>query len=391
MHPEDIGRVIGRQGRTATAVRTVIGAIAGRAAAHRLRGDSADTRADAGRAADGRGDRTGRVGASAGPRDRGELSVAVRTDEPERGLAGTDGHRRRSRALRHLSRPTPAGCWSPSTASPIARQATSARRLPGRPGRPGRATGRSRRVPRPPTHRTVGTARRRRGGHRHRRPAHAEQDVLVLDPDGREVLVPFVRPSCRPSTSPPASCADRRSGAARRRDRRDLRGRADVRIDVVTIFPAFLEPPRLSLPGRAMKAGLVDLRLTICATGPTTSTAASTTRPYGGGAGMVMRPEPWGEALDDVATDDCRVIVPTPAGKLFTQRPPSSGRRPAADLRLRTLRGHRPARARPRRQPLAGRGVSLGDYVLDGGEAATIVMTEAVVRLLPASWATPSP
>src|SRR5687768_278034 len=92
-----------------------------------------------------------------------------------------------------------------------------------------------------------------------------------------------------------------------------------MRIDVITIFPAYLDPLALSLPWRAQQAGLLDVATHDLRDWTHDVHRTVDDTPYGGGAGMVMRPEPWGEALDAVATDDSVVIVPTPAGTPFTQ------------------------------------------------------------------------
>jgi tRNA (guanine37-N1)-methyltransferase len=158
-----------------------------------------------------------------------------------------------------------------------------------------------------------------------------------------------------------------------------------LKLDVITIFPSYLAPLGESLLGRAQQRGLVtvaihDLRQW---TDDVHRTVDDT--PYGGGPGMVMRPEPWGEALDALAsTGDARLVVPTPAGVPFTQEL-------AADLagepRLIFACGRYEGIDQRVLDHAAGRmpvtEVSLGDYVLFGGEVAVIVMLEAVVRLLP--------
>ena len=92
-----------------------------------------------------------------------------------------------------------------------------------------------------------------------------------------------------------------------------------MRIDVISIFPDYLDPLTLSLPGRAQQAGLLEVTTHDLRDWTHDVHRTVDDTPYGGGAGMVMRPEPWGEALDAVATDDCVVIVPTPSGTPFTQ------------------------------------------------------------------------
>ena len=163
-----------------------------------------------------------------------------------------------------------------------------------------------------------------------------------------------------------------------------------MRVDVITIFPGYLDPLALSLPGRAQQTGLLevtthDLRYW---THDVHRTVDDT--PYGGGAGMVMRPEPWGEALDAVATDDCVVIVPTPSGSPFTQADAerlsgeqhlvfACGRYEGIDQRVID---HAATRWRVEE-------ISLGDFVLNGGEVAALAIIEAVVRLLPGFMGNP--
>ncbi|ABD12943.1 tRNA (Guanine37-N(1)-) methyltransferase [Frankia casuarinae] len=157
-----------------------------------------------------------------------------------------------------------------------------------------------------------------------------------------------------------------------------------MRADIVTIFPAYLEPLRLSLVGRAQEHGTLqihthDLRMWTTDVHRTVDDA-----PYGGGPGMVMRPEPWDAALSQitarVADSRPRVVVPTPAGTPFTQRHAEElarepwlvfccGRYEGIDARVI--------------ETWADDEISIGDYVLAGGEAATLVILEAVTRLLP--------
>ena len=157
-----------------------------------------------------------------------------------------------------------------------------------------------------------------------------------------------------------------------------------MRIDVVSIFPDYLEPLRLSLVGRAIEAGIVRLGVHDLRDWTHDRHRTTDDTPYGGGAGMVMRPEPWGEALDDVATDSSRLVVLSPAGRTFTQAVAyelateehlvlACGRYEGIDGRV--------AVDAARRMPVTE--LSIGDYVLNGGEAAALVVIEAVVRLLP--------
>lgn len=160
--------------------------------------------------------------------------------------------------------------------------------------------------------------------------------------------------------------------------------RAVVRVDVVTIFPDYFAPLDLSLIGRARQAGL--LRVAVHDLRRWTHDVHRTVddSPYGGGPGMVMRPEPWGEALDELATGAAHLVVPTPAGVPFTQRHADElagqphvifacGRYEGVDQRVIDEAADR----------MAVTELSLGDYVLFGGEVAVLAILEAVVRLLP--------
>ena len=92
-----------------------------------------------------------------------------------------------------------------------------------------------------------------------------------------------------------------------------------MRVDVVSIFPEYLEPLRLSLVGKAVASGLVRLGVHDLRQWTHDRHRTVDDTPYGGGAGMVMRPEPWGEALDALATPQTRLVLLTPAGRTFTQ------------------------------------------------------------------------
>jgi tRNA (guanine37-N1)-methyltransferase len=160
-----------------------------------------------------------------------------------------------------------------------------------------------------------------------------------------------------------------------------------VRIDVVTIFPAYLAPLREALLGRAIERGLVDLAVHDLRTWTHDVHQAVDDAPYGGGPGMVMRPQVWGEALDAVVAADPRpprLVVPTPAGRPFTQ---ATAQAWAGEPRLVFACGRyegidqRVVDDAATRMPVDE--VSIGDYVLVGGEAAVLVIVEAVARLLP--------
>ena len=157
-----------------------------------------------------------------------------------------------------------------------------------------------------------------------------------------------------------------------------------MRIDVITIFPEYFAPLDVSLLGKARERGVLDVHLHDLRDWTDDVHRTVDDAPYGGGPGMLMRAEPWGRALDAVAPDGAVLVVPAPAGRRFTQ----------ADARAWSAEEHlvfAPARYEgidARVVEDAGRRlrvaeVSLGDYVLAGGEAAVLVMVEAVARLLP--------
>ena len=158
-----------------------------------------------------------------------------------------------------------------------------------------------------------------------------------------------------------------------------------VRIDVVTIFPGYLAPLREALLGRAIEGGLVELGVHDLRAWTHDVHQAVDDSPYGGGPGMVMRPQVWGEARDAVVADGpARLVVPTPAGRPFTQ---ATAQAWAGEERLVFACGRyegidqRVVDSYAARMPVDE--VSIGDYVLVGGEVAVMVMVEAVVRLLP--------
>ncbi|MGQ4597500.1 tRNA (guanosine(37)-N1)-methyltransferase TrmD [Nocardia sp. R6R-6] len=157
-----------------------------------------------------------------------------------------------------------------------------------------------------------------------------------------------------------------------------------MKLDVVTIFPEYLEPLRTALLGKAIDKGLISLTVHDLRRWTHDVHKSVDDAPYGGGPGMVMKPTVWGDALDEVCPDDALLVVPTPAGVPFSQ---ATAHRWAAEQHLVFACGRyegidqRVFDDAARRVRVAE--VSIGDYVLIGGEAAVLVMAEAVVRLLP--------
>ncbi|MDQ0725599.1 tRNA (guanosine(37)-N1)-methyltransferase TrmD [Microbacterium sp. W4I20] len=164
-----------------------------------------------------------------------------------------------------------------------------------------------------------------------------------------------------------------------------------MRIDVLSIFPSYFDGLTLSLLGKARDAGLLELNVRDLRDWTSDRHRTVDDTPYGGGAGMVMKPEPWGLALDELAApsseaDSVRptIIFPSPAGEVFTQ----------ATARQFSMRDHlifgcgRYEGIDERVFEYAAdlgevRLISLGDYVLNGGEVATMAMIEAIGRLIP--------
>ena len=157
-----------------------------------------------------------------------------------------------------------------------------------------------------------------------------------------------------------------------------------MRIDVVSIFPGYLAPLRESLLGKAIADGRVELAVHDLRDWTTDRHRTVDDAPYGGGPGMVMRPDVWGRALDDIAVAGATLIVPTPAGRRFTQ--PVAARL-AGERHLVFACGRyegidqRVVSDAATRMPVLE--LTIGDYVLAGGEVAAMVMIEAVTRLLP--------
>lgn len=163
-----------------------------------------------------------------------------------------------------------------------------------------------------------------------------------------------------------------------------------MRIDIVTIFPEFFSVLDVSLLGKARKSGMIDLGVHDLRDFTHDRHRTVDDTPYGGGAGMVMKPEPWGDALDSILSEseaherEPIIIFPSPAGEVFTQAIAQElateqhlifgcGRYEGIDQRVVDYSA---TQARVRL-------LSMGDYVLNGGEVASMAMIEAVGRLIP--------
>ncbi len=168
-----------------------------------------------------------------------------------------------------------------------------------------------------------------------------------------------------------------------------------MRIDVITIFPDYLNPLREALLGKAIERDRISVSVHDLRRWTHDVHKSVDDSPYGGGPGMVMKPQVWGEALDEVCTSESgatpRLVVPTPAGKPFTQKTAvrwsqepwlvfACGRYEGIDQRV--------IDAAAETMPVEE--VSIGDYVLVGGEVAVLTMVEAVVRLLPGVLGNPA-
>lgn len=160
-----------------------------------------------------------------------------------------------------------------------------------------------------------------------------------------------------------------------------------MRIDIVTIFPEFFSVLDVSLLGKARSDGLLDVHVHDLRHWTTDRHRTVDDTPYGGGAGMVMKPEPWAQALSSILREDgsSTLVVPTPAGTPFRQSIARSlaserdhlvfacGRYEGIDARVFAWAAERCSVVE----------LSLGDYVLNGGEVAAMAMIEAVGRLVP--------
>ena len=158
----------------------------------------------------------------------------------------------------------------------------------------------------------------------------------------------------------------------------------ELNIDVVSIFPDYMAPLTLSLVGKAIESGIIGVGVHDLRDWTHDRHRTVDDTPYGGGAGMVMKPEPWGEALDEIASARTTLVIPTPSGIPFTQSIAhelgsaehlvfACGRYEGIDARVAAEASTR----------MTVRELSIGDFVLNGGEVAALVMIEAIVRLLP--------
>jgi tRNA (guanine37-N1)-methyltransferase len=157
-----------------------------------------------------------------------------------------------------------------------------------------------------------------------------------------------------------------------------------MRIDAISIFPQFFDVLDISLLGKAKAQDLLEVKIHDLRDFTDDKHRTVDDTPFGGGAGMLMKAEPWGQALDSVVTAETIVIFPSPAGKLFKQATAQElsqakhlvfacGRYEGIDQRVVD---YATSKAKVRL-------VSLGDYVLNGGEVAAVAMIEAIARLIP--------
>ncbi|MFM1995233.1 MAG: tRNA ((37)-N1)-methyltransferase TrmD [Actinomycetota bacterium] len=157
-----------------------------------------------------------------------------------------------------------------------------------------------------------------------------------------------------------------------------------MRIDAISIFPEFFDVLDISLLGKAKSQNLIDVRIHDLRDFTEDKHRTVDDTPFGGGAGMLMKAEPWGQALDSVLSEETVVIFPSPAGELFKQATAQElseqkhlvfacGRYEGIDQRVVDYAASK-AKVRI---------ISLGDYVLNGGEVAAVAMIEALARLIP--------
>jgi tRNA (guanine37-N1)-methyltransferase len=161
-----------------------------------------------------------------------------------------------------------------------------------------------------------------------------------------------------------------------------------LQIDLISIFPDYLTPLKLSLLGKAQAKGIVSINIHDLREQTSDVHHSVDDTPYGGGAGMVMSAEPWGKAIDAITSDqeEIDLIILTPAGKKFNQQMAAQfskkshlifacGRYEGIDARVGEFYDAK--------SNFKVHEVSIGDYVLGGGEVAAMVIIEAITRLLP--------
>lgn len=161
-----------------------------------------------------------------------------------------------------------------------------------------------------------------------------------------------------------------------------------MRFDLISIFPEYLSPLKLSLLGKAQDKGLLAINIHDLRDQTTDVHHSVDDTPYGGGAGMVMSPVAWGDAIDQISSDADQIdlVILTPAGKKFNQKMAyefskskqiifACGRYEGIDARV--------GKYYMQQKNYKVHEVSIGDYVLGGGEVAAMVIIEAVARLLP--------
>ncbi|MEY4008481.1 MAG: hypothetical protein RL232_8 [Actinomycetota bacterium] len=161
-----------------------------------------------------------------------------------------------------------------------------------------------------------------------------------------------------------------------------------LQIDLISIFPDYLSPLKLSLLGKAQDKGIVSINIHDLREQTNDVHHSVDDTPYGGGAGMVMSAEPWGKAIDAITNDEEQIdlIILTPAGKKFNQQMAAQfskkshlvfacGRYEGIDARVGEFYAAK--------SNFKVHEVSIGDYVLGGGEVAAMVIIEATARLIP--------
>jgi len=160
-----------------------------------------------------------------------------------------------------------------------------------------------------------------------------------------------------------------------------------VRIDAITIFPDYFQALDISLLGKAQQAGILDFKAHDLREFTTDRHKTVDDTPYGGGAGMLMKAEPWGQALDSIIKTDASrptIIFTSPAGEVFKQ---ATAHELAAKEHLIFACGRYEGIDQRVVEYAATKGdvrlISIGDYVLNGGEVAAIAMVEAIARLVP--------